>query len=280
MTRFARFLALCIVLAHLVLSMGLRLQARPSPLHSSVKTTTSVSSAYISATRKTSSSFSKRLLPRHLSSDHSDTISVPTDDPTPEGLQSLTNSNDTLTVDHSDPIFTAKTLPFVTPTIASAKVVVTDSSSRQRWRTGLILAVLATGWVSLPTRWFTLGFTGIALVALSEYQGLFQHMNVVPAVRTTRVLTALFFLTALYLPQAQSALLTLALLASFAAHLTNKTRPVHASDVLASVFACLYLGYFPSYWSRLHAITSPWFVVQLGKLLTVWTFVTIIAAGE
>ncbi len=150
----------------------------------------------------------------------------------------------------------------------------------KRWRTGLLLGSICAFWVCCPTTYFSLGFLAIAYLAHNEFVKMMHAIDIKPAIVTSRLLTALFFASAMWAPYTTTMLLTFSILALFFAHLTSQSRKPQAIDIFASIFGVIYLGYFPSFWIALHGVSLPSYAFQLGKYLTVWSWIIIISTGK
>jgi cytochrome c oxidase subunit IV len=156
----------------------------------------------------------------------------------------------------------------------------TIENTVKRWKTGLLLALAGALWVCCSSKYFTIGFAGIAYLAHQEYVKMMHKMDIQPAILTSRIFSILFVASALWYPMLIPPLLTTSFLALVIAHLTRNDRKPLATDIFSSIFGTMYLGYLPSYWIILHGIKLPSQSFQLGKLLTVWTLMVVIAAGK
>lgn len=119
----------------------------------------------------------------------------------------------------------------------------------------VIAIALALSMILLGGWYFTLGFGVIVLLGQLEIFQLVQAKGILPAAKTTLVVSQLLLITAHLLPQLADALLPLG--GTFICfYLLFQPKFATIADVAASILGLFYGGYLPSFWIRLRDLGS------------------------
>jgi phosphatidate cytidylyltransferase len=115
---------------------------------------------------------------------------------------------------------------------------------------GIVAIILALGMLTFGGWYFTLGFTVIIYLGLSEYFQLVRSTGTEPAGKTTLVLSVSLLITAALTPQLVEPVFALAgTLICF--YLLFQPKIATIADIGSSILGLFYGGYLPSYWVRL-----------------------------
>jgi phosphatidate cytidylyltransferase len=115
---------------------------------------------------------------------------------------------------------------------------------------GLIAIAVALAMILLGGWYFTLGFGVIVLLGQLEIFALVQAKGILPAAKTTLVVSQLVLIAAHLAPEMADALLPLS--GTFICfYLLFQPQVATIADVAASILGLFYGGYLPSFWIRL-----------------------------
>ncbi|ASC74075.1 Phosphatidate cytidylyltransferase [Halomicronema hongdechloris C2206] len=157
----------------------------------------------------------------------------------------------------------------------------------------IIAIALALGLIITGGWYFTIGFGVIVFLGQLEIFRLVRAKGIVPAVKTTLVVSQLMLIVAHGYPALADAILPLG--GTFICfYLLFQPKFATIADVAASILGLFYGGYLPSYWIRLRDLGSPavsalpwggywpadwhWVDWPLGLKITLLTFACIWAA--
>jgi phosphatidate cytidylyltransferase len=128
---------------------------------------------------------------------------------------------------------------------------------------GLVAIVIALAMILLGGWYFTLGFGVIVLLGQLEIFELVQAKGIVPAAKTTLVVSQLALISAHAVPHVADALLPLG--GTFICfYLLFQPQVATIADVAASILGLFYGGYLPSFWIRLRDLGDSGAVLPLG----------------
>lgn len=115
---------------------------------------------------------------------------------------------------------------------------------------GIVAIILALGMLTLGGWYFTLGFSVIVYLGLSEYFQLVRSRGTNPAGKTTLVLSIIVLITAAISPNSVDPVFALAgTLICF--YLLFQPKIATIADIATSILGLFYGGYLPGYWIRL-----------------------------
>lgn len=128
---------------------------------------------------------------------------------------------------------------------------------------GLVAIVIALAMIFLGGWYFTLGFGVIIWLGQREIFELVQAKGIVPAAKTTLVVSQLILMTAHFAPHLADALLPLG--GTFICfYLLFQPQVATIADVAASILGLFYGGYLPSFWVRLRDLGDNGNALPLG----------------
>jgi phosphatidate cytidylyltransferase len=115
---------------------------------------------------------------------------------------------------------------------------------------GIVAIIFALGILTFGGWYFTLGFSVIVYLGLSEYFQLVRSTGTDPAGKTTLVLSLILLITAALAPQLVDPVFALAgTLICF--YLLFQPKIATIADIATSILGLFYGGYLPGYWIRL-----------------------------
>jgi phosphatidate cytidylyltransferase len=127
--------------------------------------------------------------------------------------------------------------------------------SLPRLLSAIVAIILALGMVILGGWYFTLGFGIIIYLGLQEYFQLAHAKGIMPAVKTTLMMSMLLLITSTAFPALADAVMPIAgTLICF--YLLFQPKFATIADIATSVLGLFYGGYLPSYWVRLRSLDS------------------------
>jgi phosphatidate cytidylyltransferase len=128
---------------------------------------------------------------------------------------------------------------------------------------GIVAIVLALGMIILGGWYFTVGFGIIVYLGQLEYFQLARAKGIVPAAKTTLVVSQVLLITAALAPQLVDAMFPLA--GTFICfYLLFQPKLSTIADIAASILGLFYGGYLPSYWIRLRVGLDPAYQATTG----------------
>jgi phosphatidate cytidylyltransferase len=128
---------------------------------------------------------------------------------------------------------------------------------------GIVAIGVALAMVMLGGWYFTLGFGIIILLGQLEIFNLVHAKGILPATKTTLVVSQLLLITAHLAPDLADALLPLA--GTFICfYLLFQPQVATIADVAASILGLFYGGYLPSFWIRLRDLGDNGTALPLG----------------
>jgi len=140
----------------------------------------------------------------------------------------------------------------------------------------VVAIALALGLIITGGWYFTIGFGVIVFLGQLEIFRLVQAKGIVPAVKTTLVVSQLMLIVAHGYPALADAILPLG--GTFICfYLLFQPKFATIADVAASILGLFYGGYLPSYWIRLRDLGSQ--CSTLGRLLACRLAVGRLASG-
>ncbi|MDJ1168648.1 phosphatidate cytidylyltransferase [Roseofilum sp. BLCC_M154] len=158
--------------------------------------------------------------------------------------------------------------------------------------TGVVAIPIALGVTFLGGWYFTLGFGIIVYLGQSEYFQMVRAKGILPAGKTTLVITQILLVICTISPSLADAIVPVAgTLICF--YLLFQPKLATIADIAASILGLFYCGYLPSYWVRLRSMGEAsslewtlalpnhwplWQELPIGFKLTILTFVCIWAA--
>lgn len=121
---------------------------------------------------------------------------------------------------------------------------------------GIVAIALALSIVFLGGWYFTVGLCVIVYLGQQEYFQLARAKGIIPAAKTTLVVSQLLLVTATLAPELTDAMFSLAgTLICF--YLLFQPKLATIADISTSILGLFYAGYLPSYWVRLRVGLSP-----------------------
>lgn len=114
----------------------------------------------------------------------------------------------------------------------------------------IVAIALAFGMIIIGGWYFTLGFGVIVFLGQLEYFRLVRAKGILPAAKTTLVVSQLLLITATIVPSLTDAMFPLAG-AFICFYLLFQPRLATIADISTSILGLFYGGYLPSYWVRL-----------------------------
>lgn len=127
----------------------------------------------------------------------------------------------------------------------------------------LVAIVVALVFTLLGGWYFTLGLGALVYLGQLEYFGLARAKGIVPATKTTLVVSQLFLITAYKLPHLADAVFPLAgTIICF--YLLFEPKLASIADISTSIMGLFYGGYLPSYLVRIRQLDVPWPTLPLG----------------
>ncbi|HIK44841.1 MAG TPA: phosphatidate cytidylyltransferase [Leptolyngbyaceae cyanobacterium M65_K2018_010] len=128
---------------------------------------------------------------------------------------------------------------------------------------GLVAIGVALGMIVLGSWYFTVGFGLIVFLGQLEIFNLVQAKGILPATKTTLVVSQLLLITAHLSPSLADALLPLG--GTFICfYLLFQPQVATIADVAASILGLFYGGYLPSFWIRLRDLGDNFATLPLG----------------
>ncbi|WP_026073152.1 phosphatidate cytidylyltransferase [Nodosilinea nodulosa] len=128
---------------------------------------------------------------------------------------------------------------------------------------GLVAIVVALTMIGLGGWYFTLGFGVIILLGQLEIFALVKAKGILPATKTTLVVSQLVLITAHLSPTLADALLPIS--GTFICfYLLFQPQVATIADVAASILGLFYGGYLPSFWVRLRDLGDAGVALPLG----------------
>lgn len=128
-----------------------------------------------------------------------------------------------------------------------------SSMSLPRLLSAIVAIILALGMIILGGWYFTLGFGIIIYLGLQEYFQLARAKGIMPAAKTTLVVSLLLLITSTAFPVLADAVMPIAgTLICF--YLLFQPKFATIADIATSVLGLFYGGYLPSYWVRLRSL--------------------------
>ena len=141
-----------------------------------------------------------------------------------------------------------------------------DTPSSMPWSriiSGLVAIVIALAMILLGGWYFTLGFGVIIWLGQREIFDLVRAKGILPATKTTLVVSLLVLITAHFAPHLADALLPLG--GTFICfYLLFQPQVATIADVAASILGLFYGGYLPSFWVRLRDLGDQATPLPLG----------------
>ncbi|MBD0268623.1 MAG: phosphatidate cytidylyltransferase [Cyanobacteria bacterium Co-bin8] len=120
---------------------------------------------------------------------------------------------------------------------------------------GIVAIAVALGMILLGGWYFTVGFGVIVFLGQLEIFQLVRAKGILPAAKTTLLVSQILLLTAHIAPSLASALLTVG--GTFICfYLLFQPKFATIADVAASILGLFYGGYLPSFWIRLRDLGS------------------------
>jgi phosphatidate cytidylyltransferase len=120
---------------------------------------------------------------------------------------------------------------------------------------GIVAIVLALGMILLGGWYFTLGFGIIIYLGQQEYFQMARAKGILPAAKTTLVVSQLLLVTSTLSPALADAVMPVA--GTFICfYLLFQPKFATIADIAASILGLFYGGYLPSYWIRLRSLGS------------------------
>lgn len=127
--------------------------------------------------------------------------------------------------------------------------------SLPRLLSAIVAIILALGMIILGGWYFTLGFGIIIYLGLQEYFQLARAKGIMPAAKTTLLMSLLLLVTSTAFPVLADAVMPIAgTLICF--YLLFQPKFATIADIATSVLGLFYGGYLPSYWVRLRSLGS------------------------
>jgi phosphatidate cytidylyltransferase len=114
----------------------------------------------------------------------------------------------------------------------------------------IVAIILALGLITLGGWYFTLGFMVIVFLGQLEYFELVKAKGIVPAVKTTLVLSQILLLAATIIPEFSDALFPLGGI-GICLYLLLQPKMATIADISTSLLGLFYGGYLPTYWIKL-----------------------------
>lgn len=128
---------------------------------------------------------------------------------------------------------------------------------------GIVAIVMAIIMIGLGGWYFTLGFGVIILLGQLEIFALVKAKGILPAAKTTLVVSQLLLITAHLSPTLADALLPIS--GTFICfYLLFQPQVATIADVAASILGLFYGGYLPSFWVRLRDLGDANVALPLG----------------
>ncbi len=128
---------------------------------------------------------------------------------------------------------------------------------------GLVAIVVALAMILLGGWYFTLGFGVIIFLGQLEIFALVKAKGILPAAKTTLVVSQLLLITAHVSPTLADALLPIS--GTFICfYLLFQPQVATIADVAASILGLFYGGYLPSFWVRLRDLGDAGVALPLG----------------
>ncbi|HEY9872649.1 MAG TPA: phosphatidate cytidylyltransferase [Candidatus Obscuribacterales bacterium] len=121
---------------------------------------------------------------------------------------------------------------------------------------GIVAIAFAVGIILFGGWYFTLGFCIIVYLGQLEYFQLVRAKGILPAGKTTLVVSQVLLLTATIAPELVDAIFPLAG-TSICFYLLFQPKLATIADISTSILGLFYGGYLPSYWIRLRVGLSP-----------------------
>lgn len=118
---------------------------------------------------------------------------------------------------------------------------------------GTVAIAIALGLLTLGGWYFTCGLGIMVYLGLEEYFQLVRLKGMMPAARTTLVVSQLLLIVANLMPSLTDAILPVSAIL-ICAWLQFKPKPSSIADIAASILGLFYTGYLPSYWVRLRSL--------------------------
>lgn len=120
---------------------------------------------------------------------------------------------------------------------------------------GIVAIVLALGMIFLGGWYFTLGFGIIIYLGQQEYFQMARAKGILPAAKTTLVVSQLLLITSTLSPALADAVMPVA--GTFICfYLLFQPKFATIADIATSILGLFYGGYLPSYWIRLRSLGS------------------------
>lgn len=120
---------------------------------------------------------------------------------------------------------------------------------------GIVAIVLALGMILLGGWYFTLGFGIIIYLGQQEYFQMARAKGILPAAKTTLVVSQLLLITSTLSPSLADAVMPVA--GTFICfYLLFQPKFATIADIATSILGLFYGGYLPSYWIRLRSLGS------------------------
>ncbi len=122
-----------------------------------------------------------------------------------------------------------------------------------RMVSGAVALVLALGWVTLGGWIFTAGVAAMVFLGQREYFELAHLKGIVPATKTTLVVSQILIIVATVAPQFTDAVLAIG--GSWICfYLLFQPKLATIADIATSILGLFYGGYLPSFWVRLRGL--------------------------
>jgi phosphatidate cytidylyltransferase len=138
--------------------------------------------------------------------------------------------------------------------------------SSARLFSAIVAIALALGMLTLGGWYFTLGFGILVYLAQLEYFQLVRAKGIIPAAKTTLVVSQILLILSHLSPSLADAFLPLA--GTFICfYLLFQPKFASIADISASVMGLFYVAYLPSYWVRLRHLGSVSAIPLNGTLL-------------
>eukprot|EP01038_Epipyxis_sp_PR26KG_P005765 gene5765-7959_t len=168
---------------------------------------------------------------------------------------STLNTNDTIpltlpNVEQSSPSSTTENQISNNPTKKSSQKLL------KRWITGLSLGLLCSLWISAGNGIFTLGFLLTSLIAQYEYYSIVSNTGVYPAYKIGIISSLVCFVTAAMYPTYHELVMPLSATLLMIWLLIFNKKSASISEISTSLLGMIYVGYLPSFWVRLRAISE------------------------
>lgn len=118
---------------------------------------------------------------------------------------------------------------------------------------GAVALVLALGWVTVGGWVFTAGVSAMVFLGQREYFELAHLKGILPATKTTLVVSQILIITATIAPQYTDAVLAIG--GSWICfYLLFQPKLATIADIATSILGLFYGGYLPSFWVRLRGL--------------------------